>query len=187
MVKQYGLVFDLKRCIGCHTCSIACKVENRLKDKSWIKVLTSNGLSVDLPVGRYPNLSLSWQPTTCMHCQKPPCIESCPETAIQKRQDGIVSIDKERCNGCRLCESACPYGAIYFNSETGKAEKCTLCSHRIDEGLEPFCVKECVTGAIHFGDSGDPDSEVSKLIAQRKGSLEKPESGTKPSNYYLRR
>ena len=70
MVKQYGLVFDLRRCIGCRTCIIACKVENSLEDYSWMKVQTSNGLTVDIPEGKYPELSLSWQPITCMHCQE---------------------------------------------------------------------------------------------------------------------
>ena len=186
MVKQYGFVFDLRRCIGCHTCVIACQVENGLDEvHSWMKVPTSTGALADIPVGKYPQLSLSWQPTNCMHCQKPSCLEACPEDAIFQRPDGIILIDKEKCNGCQLCLPACPYDVIQFDFQNNVAEKCTLCSHRVDQGLEPFCVKECVWGAIHFGDIGDPDSEVSQLISRRKGYTLQPEKGTLPSNYYL--
>lgn len=186
MVKQYGLVFDLRRCIGCRTCVIACKVENGLEGRSWIKVLTSGGSLFDLPVGKYPRLSLSWQPATCMHCQDPPCLQACPvEGAMYKRADGIVLIDREKCSGCELCAFACPHDAIRFDPQEGHAEKCTLCSQRIDRGLPPFCVKECVWGAIHFGDIGDPNSEVSKLISHRNGYVLPSEGDTHPSNYYL--
>ena len=187
MVKQLGLVFDLKRCIGCRTCIVACKVENNLEVGSWMKVLTGSGGSADVPVGKYPKLSLSWQPITCMHCQNPSCLEACPvDGAINKRPDGIVLIDKEKCTGCQLCSSSCPYGVIHFNREEGYAEKCTLCSHRIDRGLEPFCVKECIWGAIHFGDISNPGSEVSQLILKRKGYIKESKNGSaRPSNYYL--
>ncbi len=186
MVKQYGLVFDLRRCIGCRTCVIACKVENNLEDRSWMKVLNNSGGLDDIPVGKYPDLILFWQPITCMHCQDPPCLAACPEGAIEKRPDGIVLIDQDKCNGCELCEPACPYGLIQFNPQTGCAEKCSLCSHRIYKGREPFCVEECVWGAIHFGDVSDPDSEVSQLVSRRQGYIqESGNGGTEPSNYYL--
>ena len=187
MVKQYGLVFDLRRCIGCNTCVIACKMENNLEElhSCWMKVYTNSGAAADIPVGKYPNLSLSWEPTTCMHCHEPPCAEACPEEAIYKRADGIVLIDKEKCTGCELCLPACPYDTIQFNVKENLAEKCTLCSPRIEQGLLPFCVKECIWGAIHFGDTGDPNSEVSRLISNRKGYTLKPEHGTQPASYYL--
>ena len=186
MVKQYGLVFDLRRCIGCRTCIVACNVENNLEAGSWMKVLTSNGTPADIPIGKYPQLSLYWQPVTCMHCQKLSCLEACPvEGAIYKRLDGIVLIAKEKCNGCQACASACPYDVIRFDPQEGYAKKCTLCSHRIDQGLEPFCASQCVWGAIHFGDIGDPTSEVSQLVDFRHGYTIESEKGTQPSNYYL--
>jgi Fe-S-cluster-containing dehydrogenase component len=186
MVKHYGLVFDLRRCIGCHTCVVACRVENNLEATSWMNVLTTSGAAPDVPIGKYPHLSLSWQPTTCMHCQNPPCLEACPEEgAIYKRPDGVVLINKEKCTRCQLCAPACPYDAIRFDPEAGYAEKCTLCSHRIDHGLLPFCAKECIWGAIHFGDVGDPDSEVAQLVSRRSGYTLESERGTDPSNYYL--
>ncbi len=179
MPKRYALVFDLRRCIGCLTCIIACEGENSLDDGcSWIKVLTISN-------GKYPKPTMYWQPIACMHCQKPPCMESCPQEAIYKRQDGIVLIEESKCDGCQACQTACPYGVMQFNSKEKVVEKCTLCAHRIDQGLPPFCVRECVWKAIRFGDIGDPESEVSQLLAKRRGYVIRPEEGTQPSIHYL--
>lgn len=187
MAKQYALVFDLHRCIGCHTCVMACKVENGIDEPQtcFMKVFTNTGLLADIPSGKYPDLSLSWQPRTCMQCKNPPCVKSCPEEAIYWRPDGIVLIDEEKCTGCQICLDECPYDAIELNPGTKRAAKCSLCSQRVDQGLEPLCVKECIFGAIQFGDTADPKSKVSRLIATRKGYTLKPELGSEPSNYYL--
>ena len=151
MAKQYGLLFDARRCIGCRTCVIACKAENHIAAGSWMRVLNQHGTTTDVPVGQYPRLTLSWQVRTCMHCKNPPCLEACPsEEAIYQRLDGIVLIDRDKCTGCQACGEACPYDAIRFHPGDGKPEKCTLCSHRIDQGLEPFCAKECIWGALRF-------------------------------------
>ena len=179
MMKQYALVFDLRRCIGCLTCVTACKVENDLDaGYSWMKVLTKSN-------GHYPDLTIYWEPVTCMQCRQPPCMDACPRQAIYKRNDGVVIIDKSQCDGCRNCLAACPYDVIQFNAGEEVADKCTLCVHRIDKGLLPFCAKECVWGAIHFGDISDPRSEISQLIDSRKGYIMRPEEGTTPSICYL--
>ena len=149
MAKQHGLVFEAGRCIGCRTCVVACKAENQIEAGSWIKVLNNRGTATDMPVGQYPRLSLSWQVNACWHCENPPCLEACPaEGAVFQRPDGVVLIDREKCNRCQACGDACPYAAIRFSPGDGRAEKCTLCSHRLDQGLEPFCVKECIWGAL---------------------------------------
>ncbi len=88
MAKQYGLVFDLRRCTGCLTCVIACKDENNLDaGYSWMKVVTEI-------TGKYPRPMMYWRPITCMHCQNPPCLGACPQQAIYRRQDGIVLIEE---------------------------------------------------------------------------------------------
>lgn len=183
-MKQYALVFDLKRCIGCHTCTIACKMENAIRTGSWIHVDTIGGPHTDTPAGKYPDVCMHYLPKTCVHCKNPPCLSACPTVAIYRRPDGVVLIDKNRCNGCQLCIQACPYNAITFNPKVGVAEKCTLCVHRVDMGLEPFCVTCCITKAIIFGDANNPKSKASKLIRKRDAYVLQPQRGTQPSVYY---
>ena len=184
MSKRYGLAIDLDRCFGCQTCRIACKVENSLETGSGIRVDTVGGAHPDTPKGTYPNLSMYYLPIPCMHCGEPSCMDVCPVDAIYKRDDGIVLVDEEKCNGCQACVSACPYGALTYDDHRDVVVKCTLCHHRIDEGLEPFCVACCEAEAIFFGDLNDPESEVSKLISQRDAYTLKAEAGTAPAVYY---
>ena len=95
-----------------------------------------------------------------------------------------VVFEEDKCDGCLACTDACPYDAILSNEEKGTVEKCQLCSHRIDEGLEPFCVVCCEGQAMHFGDLEEPDSEVARLIHDRKAFQLKSQLGTGPSVYY---
>ncbi len=107
MSKQYALVFDLRRCVGCGTCVIACKVENNLEGGySCMKVVPQSN-------GSYPDFTMYFQPMPCMHCQEPPCIDSCHVRAIYK-QDGVILINEDRCNGCGECILACPYQVLYL-------------------------------------------------------------------------
>ncbi len=184
MSKRYGLVIDLERCIGCQTCRIACKVEHNLDTGSGIRVDTVGGKYPDTPAGKYPNLSMSYLPVPCMHCGKPSCMDACPVEAISKRKDGIVLVDEEKCTGCQACIDACPYTAITFDSKKNVVQKCTLCLHRIEQGLEPFCVRCCEDETMFFGDLNDPKSEVSRLITKKSAHVLKPEAGTEPAVYY---
>jgi len=184
MARQYGLVIDLERCIGCHTCTIACKLENGLEKGSWVRVETIGGPHRDTPSGEHPRLSMHFVPFLCMHCEQPPCREACPLEAIYKRDDGIVLIDEEKCDGCQACLPACPYDALLYDVGKNVVRKCTLCAHRLEEGLEPFCVICCETEAMYFGDVNDPDSEVSKIINRKSAAVIKQEKGTKPAVYY---
>jgi Fe-S-cluster-containing dehydrogenase component len=128
----------------------------------------------------------------------------CPTGASYKRaEDGIVLVDEDKCIGCQLCAWACPYGAREISLERrhpaqtgrpdkrGTMQKCTLCVDRIynetldEEDRQPACVKACPTRARHFGDIGDPDSAISKLVAERGGYDLMPEFGYKPVNKYL--
>lgn len=183
MSKKWGIVIDQERCIGCEACSVACRIENS-SDIFWIKVETKGGDLKDTPEGKFPNLKIEFLPRLCNHCLYPPCVDSCPEKALVKRDDGPVILSKELCNGCQVCVSACPYNVIAFNKETNTIEKCNLCIHRIDQALEPFCVVCCEGQAIHFGDLNDPKSQVSILISNREHFQLKPEDGTEPSIYY---
>lgn len=199
-MTRYGMVIDLKRCIGCDTCTIACKAENATPQGIlWNRVLKYE-------TGRYPHSKLNFLPLTCMHCEEPDCEKVCPTGATTKREDGIVIIDNNKCTGCGYCVMACPYAARYFldklytyypghltpyekigyqKHRVGTVQKCDFCLERVQEGLQPKCVVACMGKARIFGDLNDSDSEVSKLIRERGGFVLNPELGTNPSCYYL--
>lgn len=183
MTKRWTLVADLQRCVGCDACTVACKQEHDLPvGLTWNPVFTIG------PVGAFPNLSACHLPRPCMHCARPRCMDACSTGAIVKRDDGIVYVEKEGCNGCAVCVDACPYGAIAMNTARDVAEKCTFCMHRVSQGLQPACVESCVGKALFFGDAQDPSDRVYHLLrdqAHRVFTLW-PELNTGPSVVYLK-
>jgi tetrathionate reductase subunit B len=128
---------------------------------------------------------MDFLPKLCNHCENPLCVDSCPEDAIQKRDDGIVILDQELCTGCQLCITACPYGIIVFEEEINLAGKCNFCAHRVDQGLEPFCVICCEGQALFFGDLDDSNSIVSILTSEKNVFQLKSEGKTNPKVYYI--
>lgn len=204
--KRYVMLVDMKRCIGCHTCAIACKQGNNLpNDVWWNRVLTFGGPAMDTPHGSFPNLEMKYLTLNCQHCEDPPCVAACPAQATYKREDGIVMQDYEICLGCRMCIMACPYTQVrsyneknpeyYLDFQVGDAwvekqqkgtvTKCTFCHNRLDKGLQPNCVEVCPVRARYFGDLEDKDSEVSILLATRKYTRLLESKGTGPSVFYL--
>ena len=143
-------------------------------------------------VGDYPDEPTVHFPMSCMHCEDAWCVDVCPTGASYKRaEDGIVLVDPDKCMGCNYCAWACPYGARELDREEGVMKKCTLCVDRIyDQALpeaerQPACVLTCPTHARLFGDFDDPDSEVSRIVAERGGQALMPELGYGPVNSYL--
>jgi formate-dependent nitrite reductase membrane component NrfD/ferredoxin len=100
------------------------------------------------------------------------------------RADGVVDFDKSVCIGCKACMAACPYDAIFINPEDGAAEKCNLCAHRLDVGLEPACVVVCPTEAILVGDLNDPASRVAATVGGEPVAVRRPEKATRPKLFY---
>ena len=91
-------------------------------------------------------------PRICEHCLNPTCVSACPSGAMYKRtEDGIVLVDQDQCRGWRMCVSACPYKKVYFNHNTGKAEKCTLCYPRLEVGQPTICSETCVGRLRYMG------------------------------------
>ncbi len=203
-MAKLGMTIDLKRCMGCHTCALGCKMQNNVPmGMLWNRILTDGGEEVDTSRGEFPNLHKSWMPLACLHCENAPCVKVCPVGATYKDQDGRVLIDYERCIGCRYCMAACPYNVRVFNWQKGVREpghsygdvavrpkgvmeKCTLCVERTSKNQEPRCVEVCPAKARKFGDLDDPNSEVAKAIRERGGQQLLAEKGTKPQVYYLR-
>jgi Fe-S-cluster-containing dehydrogenase component len=159
-MARKALVVDLDRCIGCHACTVACKQENNVRlGAYWNSVVTVG------PTGKFPDIKMYFLPVMCQHCDKPACVAVCPTGASQKRPDGLVVIDKDKCIGCQTCMTACPYGVRSYNPDTKVVEKCTACSHLIEAGKDPACVAACCGQARSFGDLDDPKSAPAKAIA----------------------
>jgi Fe-S-cluster-containing dehydrogenase component len=210
--RKLGLVIDLDTCVGCHACAVACKQWNA---GGIAGPLTDEDAYGKEPFGVWFNRVHSYEvqgpgngergtgtaekadmtvhfPRSCLHCEQPACVTVCPTGASYKRaSDGIVLVDEDKCIGCKLCSWACPYGAREYSAVEGVMKKCTLCVDRIYNELldeierQPACVQACPTRARHFGDLGDPESKVSKLVAERGGRDLLPELGYRPTNKYL--
>lgn len=191
---RWVMVMDLRKCIGCSACTVACKAENNVSLGRFRTVIQRK------MIGTFPNVKKVNLPIMCNHCEGnekdkvPPCVKACPEYpgerrvyttpdgeriryragATYKRPDGLILIDADLCIGCGKCIDACPYGVRSFDPfvKAGKkpeeqaADKCDFCRHRLDNGLEPACVNTCQGDARIFGDLNDPDSRVSKLVEE---------------------
>lgn len=165
--KRLGMVVDLQRCIVCRSCTMACKQENKTPPGQHYNPV------LEEEAGEYPKPSRRFFPRPCYHCEKPSCLEACPTQAIFKREDGIVYIDPDICEGVQACIAACPYevpifdeGANYHEGKSewsniaspdlglmqkpskrsfvGKARKCTFCLHKQDENGNYLDLPACV-------------------------------------------
>ncbi|MDD4924121.1 MAG: carboxypeptidase regulatory-like domain-containing protein [Dehalococcoidales bacterium] len=166
-----AIVFNVLQCVGCYSCQIGCKDEHCGNDwmpyarpqpetgQFWMKLR-------EFERGATPQVKVSYTPVPCMHCDDAPCMEAClTEGAIIKRADGLVIIDPIKCSGCQLCITACPYGAIFYNSGLQIAQKCTGCAHLIDRGWpikEPRCINNCPGDVGAFGEESELASEIAQ-------------------------
>jgi len=202
---HWAMVIDLRKCVGCYSCQVTCKMENSVPMGDFrAKVDTAD-------VGRYPKARRPFLPTLCNNCDNPPCVPACPVPgATYKRKDSVVMVNRDLCIGCGRCVPACPYGARFLHphitvkndpkvyakdvpevrgkqaSDLRVVDKCDYCSQRLAAGIEePACVRNCVGKARFFGDLNDPGSEVSKLVASVKTVGWHPEFGTDPQTYYI--
>ena len=205
-MTRLAVVTDLNRCVSCLNCMVACKEANDVPiGNFWIKILRV-GPNPKTEGATYPDVEMYYLPVSCQHCENPACVKVCPVGATYKDPEtGVVRQDYDKCIGCRMCMSACPYtGVRSFNWEEPQyvldfpmgdaevpkhqkhtVEKCTMCWHRLAKGLQPACIEACTAKVRYFGDFDDPDSEVSRLIATREYKQLLVEEGTRPSVYYL--
>ncbi|KFE34943.1 sulfate reduction electron transfer complex DsrMKJOP subunit DsrO [Thioclava atlantica] len=179
-VPHWGMVVDLRKCIGCQACTVACIMENHVPEDAFRTHVSVYELVKD---GHDPAMVML--PRLCNHCDDPPCIPVCPVEATFKAENGEVLVDADKCVGCAYCVQACPYDARFINHETQTADKCTFCFHRTQSGLLPACVETCVGGARNFGDLNDPGSEVATLLRENEVSVLRPEMHTNPNVYYI--
>ena len=213
-MTRWAMVADLNRCVGCQTCTAACKHANATAPGiQWRKVL-------DMEAGAFPDVRRAFVPVGCMHCDDPPCVAVCPSGATFKREDGLVVIDYDVCIGCAYCAISCPYQARFkvteetpaFGRKAGRmrheaaremperlnvAQKCTFCIDRIDAGLArgltpgldpeatPACANACIADALVFGDLDNPESRVSRLLEEHENFVMHDDLGTGPGLRYL--
>lgn len=206
-MTKFAMAIDKKRCVACNRCSMACKVEHNLPlGLLWNQALYNGTDRLLVPQGtQEEGLKTEMYTLACQHCDEPACVEACPTGASAKREDGIVTVDYETCIGCESCIAACPYEGVRTNAKdpqwaldfkVGDAavpdivgntvSKCTFCVERIDRGERPACADICFAHARYFGDLDDPDSEVSKVLAEREYDQLLLDQGTGPNVYFLK-
>ena len=198
-MSRYGIIVNVDRCTGCFACAVACKEENQVAPGIfWEKIKRDENVRDNV---------INWFRMSCMHCDDPACMKVCPMKAIHKGPHGEVLVDQQKCIGCKMCANACPYDVPVFNTEgrtsyfgdkqplvvrpdkphtertPGKAEHCTLCTHRLAEGRLPACVENCSTKALTLVDYDSKDPEVQALI--KRSICLSEEAGTQPKVRYI--
>ena len=145
MGKQYGFYIRTERCVQCHACELACQSWNETgRELRWREVM-------EVWRGEFPDISNRSLSFSCAHCEKPACVEACPEEALSKRsEDGIVVVDTAKCVGCRTCGGACPFQVPRYG-ESGTMQKCDMCLNRVQKGRAPVCIETCPGEALKFG------------------------------------
>ena len=185
------MIIDLDKCSGCYNCFLACRDEHYGNDflpialaqpfqgHFWMQILEKER-------GKYPKVKVSFIPKPCMHCDDPPCAKASLNGAVYERSDGIVIIDPQKSAGQKEILSSCPHRVIFWNEAKNIPQKCTFCAHLLDQGWEePRCVEACPTGALLFGDIGDPESAISKMWRSKKVDTLHPEFELKPRVKYI--
>jgi len=118
MAVQYKMEVDLSKCVGCGTCSIACKHGNNTSDR--YKGDTFNWADIAVKTtGFFPNTVWEAIPTLCNHCENPRCVAACPvapdangrKAIFKDTATGIVMHNNDRCIHCYQCKGQCPYSA----------------------------------------------------------------------------
>jgi tetrathionate reductase subunit B len=199
----YGFLVDSERCVGSGKCLTACRIENNVPEgdhRTWVERYVhfkDGSVQVDLVPetgfsgGELPVIDLAdverayFVPKLCNHCDDAPCNQVCPVHASYTSPEGMELIDADRCIGCAYCVQACPYGVRFINSETGTADKCTWCYHRVTKGENPACVEACPVDARLFGRLDDPNSKISQRIASVPTHVLKEHLGTHPKTQYI--
>ena len=170
MTKAF--LIDLSHCNGCYNCQVVCKDEHC--GTNWLPYAAEQPetgqfwMRIDEKVrGQVPWVRVSYIPILCAHCENAPCAAACAAAcaagAFTRRDDGLLVLNPQNCNGCRDCISACPLGAVYFNSDANIAQKCTGCAHLLDSGWSiPRCADACAHDAIQFKEEEEFGALLSK-------------------------
>lgn len=180
MSKKFRMIHDENLCIGCQSCSVACRSENEVPDDVFrlqVRIQTE---------GTFPDLKMNFKRQSCVMCDDAPCVEVCPTGASFQTVDGLVHIEERLCVSCKYCVIACPYDARFMNPITKAINKCTFCfENRVAHGLDPACVTICPTDALVFGDMNDKNSKVYKKAYTFYTLAPKEHLGTHPKLFFV--
>lgn len=161
--KNWRMIIDAQKCVGCHACEVACKQEFEAP-LGFFRTMT-----LYLDSGKYPKVKREFLPIMCRQCENADCAKACKQNAMVVK-NGIVAVDDSKCNGCGDCVKACSIGAVYVNPFSKIAEKCNLCEHRLEIGRQAACEATCVAEAIRIIDDSvqTPPVKAAGFVA-RKG------------------
>ncbi len=165
MAQPRRITVDIERCMGCHTCELACAIaHSEAGDIEKIVAAGENpGYRINVEAFRSRPV-----PVACQHCEEPACVLACPTGAVHRKADGKpVLVDQERCIGCFMCVQACPFGMMGVRSDGKVAQKCDLCIQRLAKGLKPACVSSCPTRALSFVQEEEGSRDKRRAAAER--------------------
>jgi Fe-S-cluster-containing dehydrogenase component len=195
----WGMIIDIDKCIGCGNCVRACANENGVPKgyfRTWVEryevhegkaqpaVQSPDGAIDGFPPSTKTDVKSFFVPKLCNHCADSPCVQVCPVGATFVSPDGVVLVDETYCLGCRYCVQACPYGCRYLHPEKETVDKCTLCYHRITQGLTTACCENCPTQARQLVDFKNPQDPVHEFLRHNKVQVLKPYMATEAKVYY---
>ena len=201
MAEHYwAMSIDIEKCIGCGNCVDACAKENGVRAgyfRTWVerysvdawpeehpRVESPDGGKNGFKESAQPGAKNFFVPKLCNHCAHSPCVQVCPVGATFESPDGLVLVDKTYCLGCRYCVQACPYGCRYVDPEQQVVDKCTLCYHRISQGLTTACAETCPTGARTLADLKNPKDPIHEFLRTNSVQVLKPHMATGSKVYY---
>ena len=196
----WGMTIDIDKCIGCGNCVRACERENSVPEgffRTWVerysiegagqehpKVISPDGGKNGFPPSADASAKQFFVPKLCNHCLDSPCVQVCPVGATFDSPDGVVLVDSTYCLGCRYCVQACPYGCRYIHPERQTVDKCSLCYHRITQGLTTACCEACPTQARTLADLKNPQDPVHEFLRKNKVQVLKPHMATRSKVFY---